>query len=74
MFCVQTILGLDYGFISPPSTEISSEITSEEINSIAENVVQINVYFDTLSEKMIESKATYKVCEIWTTFQNKISF
>ena len=70
MVCVQTILGLDYGFISPPSTKISSE----EINSIAENVVQINVYFDTLSEQIIESKATYKVCEKLTNILNKILF
>ena len=35
------------------------------------NVLQLNVYFDTLSEQVIETKATYKVvCEISKSFQN----
>ena len=61
---VQTRLGLSYGIIPPPppGTDVDDlEITSDESTSMTANVLQLNVYFDTLSEQVIETKATYKV-------------
>lgn len=60
------ILSLSYGFISPPSTttedkncESGDVSTSDAGPTLANNLLQINVYFDTLSEQAIETKATY---------------
>ena len=59
-------MGLSYGYISPPQPGTDEEeISSEEITSFTENILQINVYFDTLSEHVIETKATYRVCEVY---------
>ena len=40
------------------------ESSTEEGPSLANNALEINVYFDTLSEQVIETKETYGVCEI----------
>ena len=70
------MLGRSYGYISPPQPSTATdevEITSEEITSFTENILQINVYFDTLSEHVIETKATYRVGEVLTFFQKLTS-
>ena len=74
---LQNILALSYGFISPASTDVIEnassgeelkrsvlESSTEEGPSLANNALEINVYFDTLSEQVIETKETYGVCEI----------
>ena len=77
IICVQNILALSYGFISPPSADdIENASSTEELiksvqessteggPTLANNALEINVYFDTLSEQVIETKQTYGVCEI----------
>ena len=59
------MLGESYGYIPPPQPSTATEITSEEITSFTEDILQINVYFDTLSEHVIETKATYRVCKVY---------
>ena len=78
---LQNILALSYGFISPPSTDdIENASSAEQLKrsvlesstedgpSLANNALEINVYFDTLSEQAIDTKATYTVCQICTFF------